>query len=73
MKISCQEFLSRTQKGLVSPIYLFSGKDEFLKENAVKKLKKIILKPGAGELNFNLFYGEESTGADIIVTRTVRK
>ena len=66
MKISPQEFLSRIQKGITPPIYIFSGKDEFLKENTVKKLKEFIVKPGTGELNFNLFYGEESTGADII-------
>lgn len=66
MKISYKEFLSRTQKGLTPPIYVFSGKDEFCKERAVKKLKKITLKQGAGELNLNLFYGEESTGSDII-------
>jgi DNA polymerase-3 subunit delta len=65
MKIGYQEFLSRTQKGLISPVYVFSGKDVPLKEGAVGKLKKIILKPGTSELNFSLFYGEESTGSDI--------
>ncbi len=66
MKISYQEFLSRTQKGMAPPIYIFSGEDEFYKERAVKKLKKLILKQGVDELSFNLFYGEESTGTDII-------
>jgi len=66
MRISYQEFLSRTQKGTTSPIYLFSGEDEFRKEGAVKELKKSIFKSGIDELNLNLFYGEESTGSDII-------
>ena len=64
MRINYQKFLSRTQKGLISPIYIFSGKDEFYKEKVVEKLKKSISR--LDELNFTVFYGEDSTATDII-------
>ena len=53
---------------MVSPLYLFSGPEEFLKEEVLKKLRGALLAPEAVDLNYHLFYGKEDSGARIVET-----
>ncbi len=61
-----QRFLLNLEGGSISPLYLFSGQEEFLKEEAVKRLRDSLLAPGAVDFNYHLFYGKEDSGARIV-------
>ena len=63
-----QEFLGKLGKGKVEPIYLFSGEEDFLKEEVLKKLKAHLLKTETADLNYQLFYGREAKGGEITET-----
>ncbi|MEE8317384.1 MAG: DNA polymerase III subunit delta [Candidatus Omnitrophota bacterium] len=41
------------------PAYLFLGEEDFLKEEAVEKLKSGFLDPKTSDLNYSIFYGRE--------------
>lgn len=41
------------------PVYLFEGKEEFLKEEALRKFEREFLKNNPTELNRTLFYGDD--------------
>lgn len=43
------------KRGVISPIYLIYGEQDYLKEVAVNKLKQFILKEGNGDFNFDVF------------------
>ncbi|NOX97148.1 MAG: DNA polymerase III subunit delta [Nitrospirae bacterium] len=61
-----QQFLHILEGERLSPIYLFSGEEEFLKEEVIKRLRDSLLAPGAIDLNYHLFYGKEDSGAKIV-------
>lgn len=61
-----QQFLMNLEGGRISPLYLFSGQEEFLKEEVVKRLRDFLLAPGTIDLNYHLFYGKEDSGARIV-------
>ncbi len=61
-----QKFLLNLEGGRISPLYLFSGPEEFLKEEVLKKLRDSLLPPGTVDLNYHLFYGKEDSGARIV-------
>ncbi len=61
-----QKFLLNLEGGRVSPLYLFSGREEFLKEEVIKKLRDSLLAPGTVDLNYHLFYGKEDSVARIV-------
>ncbi|MCD5397727.1 DNA polymerase III subunit delta [candidate division NPL-UPA2 bacterium] len=63
-----QQFLLNLEGGSISPLYLFSGPEEFLKEEVIRKLRDSLLEPGAIDLNYHLFYGKEDSGARIVET-----
>ncbi|MCD5390725.1 DNA polymerase III subunit delta [candidate division NPL-UPA2 bacterium] len=60
-----QEFLGKLGRGAVEPIYLFFGEEDFLKEEALKKLMAYLLRPETADLNYQLFYGREVKGGEI--------
>jgi DNA polymerase III subunit delta len=43
------------------PIYLFLGDEDFLKEEAVEKLKSELIAAGTLDLNYSVFYGNEKS------------
>jgi len=55
----------------VAPIYLFLGKEEFLIERAVKRLKDVVIKPGFEGFDFDLLYGEEIGFSEIFQKLTL--
>lgn len=61
-----EQFLLNLGKGGLVPLYLFSGPEEFLKEDAVQRLRNFLLRPGVVDLNYHLFYGKEDRGARIV-------
>ncbi|ABO51016.1 DNA polymerase III, delta subunit [Desulforamulus reducens MI-1] len=51
--------INSLQRGVVSPVYLFYGEEEYLKEKAVEKFKEFLL-PQAADFNLDLLDGEEA-------------
>ncbi|TKS60779.1 MAG: DNA polymerase III subunit delta [Nitrospira sp.] len=46
------------------PLYLIVGEEDLLRDSALAALKAAVLGDG-GEFNYDLFYGDEASGADI--------
>jgi len=61
MKLDYRKLSNHVEKNL-SPVYVFSGEEEFLKEEL---LKELISRFNSG-FNINVFYGGESSGEDIV-------
>ena len=47
------------------PLYLLAGEEDFLRDSALAALKRAVL-GDCGEFNYDLFYGDEAGGADIL-------
>lgn len=56
---------SALKQSPLSPLYLIVGEDDLLRDAAVASLKTAILGEG-GDFNYELFYGDEAGGSDII-------
>lgn len=46
------------------PLYLIVGEEDLLRDSALAALKAVVLGDG-GDFNYDLFYGDEASGADI--------
>ena len=49
-----EDLLSELKKGIVRPVYVFSGEEDYLKEEAVNKLKEIIFKNDDEDTNYEI-------------------
>lgn len=61
-----QEFETSVKKGLVPPVCFLYGEEQFLVERAVHMLLERAIDPALKDFNFNVFFGNESKGVDII-------
>ena len=61
-----QEFEASLKKGVVPSVCFIYGEEQFLVERAVHMLLERSIDPALKDFNFNLFYGNESKGIDII-------
>lgn len=57
--------INSLQRGVVAPVYLFCGEEEYLKEKAVEKFKEYLL-PQAADFNLDLLDGEETEISTVI-------
>lgn len=57
--------LNSLDRGLVSPVYLFFGEEEYLKEKAVQRFKEKLL-PQAADFNLDLLDGEETELSTVV-------
>ncbi len=60
------ELLNELRAGRTAPVYLFFGPETYLRGEAVKRMREMLLPGEAGEFNFNLLDGRETSMADII-------
>jgi DNA polymerase-3 subunit delta len=61
-----QEFDTALKKGLVPTVCFLYGEEPFLVERAVTMLLERAIDPTLKDFNFNVFFGNESKGIDII-------
>jgi DNA polymerase-3 subunit delta len=61
-----QEFETSLKKGLVPTVCFIYGEEQFLVERAVHALLEKAIDPSLKDFNFNVFYGNESKGVDIL-------
>lgn len=61
-----QEFETSLKKSLVPTVCFIYGEEQFLVERAVHALLEKAIDPSLKDFNFNVFFGNESKGVDII-------
>ena len=58
--------LSLIKQEKIYPVYLFYGKENYLKEDILKKLRNRLIDPVYRELNYKVFYGEKLSINEVI-------
>ena len=66
MIMTPQEFETSLKKGNVPTVCFLYGEEQFLVERAVHSLLERVIDPSLKDFNFNVFFGNESKGVDII-------
>ena len=61
-----REFITALERGRIISAYLFEGEDDYLKKEALKRLKKKIILPDYEDFNYEKFSGENSSVGQII-------
>ncbi len=61
-----ENILNLTKQGKIYPVYLFYGKENYLKEDILKKLRNRLIDPAYRELNYKVFYGEKLSINEVI-------
>ena len=66
MLMNPYELNREIEKGQVMNLYLFSGDEQFLKEEALSRLKERLITPEMEAFNYNILYGFETDYEQII-------
>ena len=61
-----QEFETALKKGVIPSVCFLYGEEQFLVERSVQMLLERAIDPSLKDFNFNVFYGNESKGVDIL-------
>jgi len=61
-----EDILNLTKQEKIYPVYLFYGKENYLKEDILKKLRNRLIDPAYRELNCKVFYGEKLSINEVI-------
>ena len=61
-----ENMLNLTKQDKIYPVYLFYGKENYLKEDISKKLRNRLIDSAYRELNYNVFYGEKLSINEVI-------
>lgn len=61
-----KEFISELEQGKIAQAYLFEGKENYLKEEALGKLKEKIILPQYINFNYEIFSGKDSSSTEIM-------
>lgn len=61
-----KEFVSELEQGKIAQAYLFEGKENYLKKEALGKLKEKIIPPQYINFNYEIFSGKDSSFTEII-------
>lgn len=56
---------SALKQQAAAPVYLIVGEEDLLRDRAVAALKEAVLGE-SGDFNYDLFYGDEASGADVL-------
>ena len=61
-----ENMLNLTKQEKIYPVYLLYGKENYLKEDILKKLRNRLIDPAYRELNYKVFYGEKLSINEVI-------
>jgi len=61
-----QDLIREIETGRIKPVYLFSGEEESLKEDALRRIKEALIKPQFLPFNYDLLSGKEITGRELL-------
>jgi len=68
--IKYQEFKSKLKslkKSFLSPVYLFYGAEDYLKNETVSFIESIIIEPSTKDLNYSIFYFGDKNNSEISI------
>jgi len=68
MPLTPDELNRQLGKGEIGNLYLFSGEEQFLKEETLSRLKELLISPEMEAFNYNLLYGFDTDYGQIIAT-----
>jgi DNA polymerase-3 subunit delta len=60
------ELLNKIKSGKIDSLYHFTGEEDFLKEEAWRKISSILISEDLKSFNLNLLYGSETSAVEII-------
>jgi DNA polymerase-3 subunit delta len=63
--VTSLQFESTLKHQQPAPLYLIVGEEDLLRDSAIAALKATVLGDG-GDFNYDLFYGDEASGAEIL-------
>ncbi|OGD15061.1 DNA polymerase III subunit delta, partial [Candidatus Atribacteria bacterium RBG_19FT_COMBO_35_14] len=61
-----EDILDLTKQDKIYPVYLFYGKENYLKEDILKKFRNRLIDSAYSEFNYNVFYGEKLSINEVI-------
>ena len=61
-----ETFLKELREGKIFPVYLFEGKEGYLKREALKKLRNKLISPQYIDFNYEVFSGVVASGKQVI-------
>ena len=61
-----QELIREVEAGKVNPVYLFSGEENYLKEDTLRRIKETLIKPEFSQFNHDLLSGKEISGTELL-------
>ena len=61
-----QSLLNSIERGVLSPVYLLYGDEDYLQELLVHKLKEHLVSPGFGAFNLDELDGEKAAPGQIV-------
>ncbi|MFH1784008.1 MAG: DNA polymerase III subunit delta [bacterium] len=64
--IKYSELLSGIRRGDIAPVYLFSGDEAYLREEAIRRMEESLLGDCGREFNYDLIYADEAGITDIM-------
>jgi len=64
--INYENILNLTKQEKIYPVYLFYGKENYLKEDISKKFRNRLIDPAYRELNYKVFYAEKLSIKEVI-------
>ncbi len=64
--VNYQNISNLTKQEKIYPVYLFYGKENYLKEDILKKLRNRLIDAAYRELNYKIFYGDKLSINEVI-------
>jgi DNA polymerase-3 subunit delta len=61
-----QELIKEIEAGRIKPVYLFSGEENYLKEDVLRRIKETLIKPEFSQFNYDLLSGKEIGGRELL-------
>lgn len=66
--MKAEEFDRAIAQGTIGPLYYLHGDEPYLIERAAKRVLDRVLSPDFRDFNFNIFYGNECRGTEVVET-----
>jgi DNA polymerase-3 subunit delta len=61
-----RQALADLERGVLEPLYVLFGEEEFLQDLVLRKLLEVTVDPATRDFNFDLFYGHETDASRVI-------
>ncbi|NIM02907.1 DNA polymerase III subunit delta [bacterium] len=61
-----KELITKLKKKEIANCYFFCGEEDYLKQEAILSLKKMLIKPEAQDFDFGLLYAEDISAKEVI-------